>query len=270
MSVFDFKDPVIYQRRTQPYPEIEESHVIPEQAKILLSEVPSKFENIEVKNKDTDEVYYLIEEGSPDENQVHINYLYGILTFDDSQIDEEVSVTFYGTGVFYIPAQRVFTKKGTEDIEETLQDLVDDVNEAEDKRQSNEQDRQDAEDTRETNEQDRIEAENERQDAYDSNLMIWQTPVDTYDDINSTYSDPELGWCVQTLDNNEVYRYDGDEWVYFGKFNLDGAVTQAEFDEHTAEETPHEDAKVISALDKINLGGLNYIDNEEIVQRVLL
>lgn len=42
----------------------------------------------------------------------------------------------------------------------------------------------------------------------------WKESVETYDDIATTYPDPEKGWTVNTSDT--TYRYNGSEWVDIG------------------------------------------------------
>ena len=41
----------------------------------------------------------------------------------------------------------------------------------------------------------------------------WKEAVNTFDDIATTYPNPEDGWTVNTKDNNITYRYNGTKWV---------------------------------------------------------
>lgn len=41
----------------------------------------------------------------------------------------------------------------------------------------------------------------------------WKEAVDTYDDIATTYPNPEDGWTVNVKDTDYTYRYNGTEWV---------------------------------------------------------
>lgn len=41
----------------------------------------------------------------------------------------------------------------------------------------------------------------------------WKEAVDTYDDIATTYTNPEDGWTVNVKDTDYTYRYSGTEWV---------------------------------------------------------
>ena len=41
----------------------------------------------------------------------------------------------------------------------------------------------------------------------------WKEAVDTFDDIATTYPEPEEGWTVSVNDTDTVYRYNGTDWV---------------------------------------------------------
>lgn len=41
----------------------------------------------------------------------------------------------------------------------------------------------------------------------------WKESVATYDDIATTYPNPDDGWTVNTRDDNVTYRYDGTSWI---------------------------------------------------------
>lgn len=41
----------------------------------------------------------------------------------------------------------------------------------------------------------------------------WKESVETYNDIEITYPDPEDGWTVNVKDTNYTYRYNGEEWI---------------------------------------------------------
>ena len=42
---------------------------------------------------------------------------------------------------------------------------------------------------------------------------VWKQPVDTYDDIVTTYPNPKDGWTVNVNDTDYTYRYDGTKWI---------------------------------------------------------
>ena len=74
-------------------------------------------------------------------------------------------------------------------------------------------------------ENDRNSAEIVRSTAYNSSVLIWQTPVANFAALASTYPSALVGWCAQTLDNNQWYRYSGTAWEYKGNFSITGAAT---------------------------------------------
>ena len=94
---------------------------------------------------------------------------------------------------------------------------------AEVERATNENTRQFNENTRQNNESARVEAENNRVSEYlamiNTSQMILKSPVNTYDDIATTYPTPQKFWTVRTLDTGKLYRYDGTEWVWIDTLN---------------------------------------------------
>jgi len=42
----------------------------------------------------------------------------------------------------------------------------------------------------------------------------WKESVETFDDIATTYPNPENGWTVNVKDSNITYRFNGKEWIY--------------------------------------------------------
>lgn len=41
----------------------------------------------------------------------------------------------------------------------------------------------------------------------------WKEAVDTFNDIENEYPEPEDGWTVNTKDTNYTYRYNGESWI---------------------------------------------------------
>ena len=54
----------------------------------------------------------------------------------------------------------------------------------------------------------------------------WKESVDTYDDIFTTYPNPEKGWTVNA--DNTTYRYDGSKWVDVGITAIPKATTSVD------------------------------------------
>ena len=47
--------------------------------------------------------------------------------------------------------------------------------------------------------------------------IIWKEAVDSFEDIATTYDEPEAGWTVNVKDTNYTYRYDGEEWLLYSE-----------------------------------------------------
>ena len=53
----------------------------------------------------------------------------------------------------------------------------------------------------------------------------WKESVDTYDDIITTYPNPEDGWTVNVKDTDYTYRFNGGEWVAISANAIPKATT---------------------------------------------
>lgn len=58
----------------------------------------------------------------------------------------------------------------------------------------------------------------------------WKESVDTYDDIATTYPEPEDGWTVSCRDTNQVYRYDTETGKWINIFQADSNLVEASVD----------------------------------------
>ena len=52
------------------------------------------------------------------------------------------------------------------------------------------------------------------QDIVSVGSLSYQNPVSDFASLSTTYPNPTVGWAVQTLDNNRVYRWSGSQWVW--------------------------------------------------------
>jgi len=57
-------------------------------------------------------------------------------------------------------------------------------------------------------------------DARNRTILIWQSPVNNYDDLIATYPTPEIGWTVLLNESGVVYRFDGAQWKDIGNMTL--------------------------------------------------
>lgn len=58
-----------------------------------------------------------------------------------------------------------------------------------------------------------------------STRLIWQNPVNAFLDIEIVYPNPNIGWAIQTLNNGNMYRWDGTTWEFIS--NLVGVIPPA-------------------------------------------
>lgn len=56
--------------------------------------------------------------------------------------------------------------------------------------------------------------------------LEWKPAVDTYEDIFTTYLNPNDGWTVNTKDKDETYRYTGTEWVLISANSIPVATSK--------------------------------------------
>lgn len=69
-------------------------------------------------------------------------------------------------------------------------------------------------------------------DNYEQNLLlsikIFKEPVQTFDDIATTYPNPQNGWTVKVSDDGNTYRYDGvilNDWQLIDNTNIDVEIS---------------------------------------------
>lgn len=128
MSTFnDMAQNFIYEKRSgtidDPYVPITESFKIINNL-ILLSEIPSEFDHVTVtgNNVTWTEVY---NDDYIDIDNFKVDYNTGFIQFHPSRNGLTNSFIYKGTGVIFVSATRIFTKKSNNQVVETLQNIVD-------------------------------------------------------------------------------------------------------------------------------------------------
>lgn len=58
------------------------------------------------------------------------------------------------------------------------------------------------------------------------NNMTWKPAVNRFEDIATTYPNPEEGWTVSVKDTNFIYRYDAETDTWINIFQFSGALAQ--------------------------------------------
>jgi hypothetical protein len=123
-------DSIIYVRRkgTQddPYISIMQDLIVKD-GKVQLQEIPDDFTHVLVTNPNApEETYYEIYSGTPNTFQYLVDYnTFGFVLFNNEDNNKELRFQYKGTGIFYLPAGRVWTKESGGDVIETLQDIID-------------------------------------------------------------------------------------------------------------------------------------------------
>jgi hypothetical protein len=123
-------DSIIYVRRkgTQddPYISITQDLIVKD-GKVQLQEIPDDFTHVLVTNPNApEETYYEIYSGTPNAFQYLVDYnTFGFVLFNNEDNNKELRFQYKGTGIFYLPAGRVWTKESGGDVIETLQDIID-------------------------------------------------------------------------------------------------------------------------------------------------
>ena len=101
----------------------------------------------------------------------------------------------------------------------------------------------------------------------------WKEAVNTFDDIATTYPNPEDGWTVNTKDNNITYRYNGTEWVAISANaipkatnEVDGLLSKedhAKYDDANSKKHTHDNKTSLDKLGESSEGNLTF-NGEEI------
>lgn len=101
----------------------------------------------------------------------------------------------------------------------------------------------------------------------------WKESVETFDDISSTYPNPEDGWTVNTKDTDYTYRFNGEEWVVISANaipkatdNVDGLLSKEDhikYEDANSKKHEHDNKSVLDKLAESGNGNLLY-DGEEI------
>ena len=126
---FTRKTAIVTQRRKgtddDPFVNITETFVVKEN-KVLLSEIPDKFNKVFVTDSSTGKVYIeTFDDFVLDECHYRVDYSMGFVEFANSENNKELKFSYRGTGAFFYPADRVWTKLNlNNDISQTLEDML--------------------------------------------------------------------------------------------------------------------------------------------------
>lgn len=170
VSNFD-KDPaILIDRRLgtveSPFVEMNETLTVNTEGKLILSEIPLKYERVQIFYGDVQ--WYEIEDGIPSPTQFKVDYVNKILTFNTANNGKQVNAIYKGTGNHYYSVSSIYTEQNNGKVVETLKDLTigaSDALKSEAERKLSEEDRKNSELERVSNENNRDLAETERKSS---------------------------------------------------------------------------------------------------------
>ena len=100
----------------------------------------------------------------------------------------------------------------------------------------------------------------------------WKEAVNTFDDIATTYPNPEDGWTVNTKDNNITYRYNGSEWVAISANaipkatnSVDGLLSKedhAKYDDAVSKAHTHDNKTVLDGITSDKVTAWDTVNNK--------
>jgi hypothetical protein len=161
---------------------------------VRLSEIPQKQYRVSITSSDNS-LWYEIDDGLPESNQYKVNYNTGSIQFSSDNEAKTFTFNYLSVGQILINSERIkISLDQGLNVQDTLQKLIDD-------------------------------------NRIDGNLAHRKSPVNTYNDIATTYPLPIKGDMVQTLDTNKMWIWTGQDWYWFYTFptqqviNLQNNVT---------------------------------------------
>lgn len=205
---------------------------------LVLTEVPDKVYRVRVEGyKEIN--YDSLTERSLKENEFYVNYSTGILQFHSKTEGVTMNVIYKGRGFIQYPANRIYYQDKFNNVVYSLKDIIDNTklqtNLAEarftelegilEKAEVAIKDTNRAIDEASDATEDAVVATGLALDAHKTTKLIFKRYVNTYDEINTYYPSPDVGWTVSVYETGERFRFDGIEWVAIDA--IGGAVPDA-------------------------------------------
>ncbi|OYD12243.1 hypothetical protein CHR37_04595 [Bacillus velezensis] len=180
----------------------------------VLTEIPNPEYRVIVSGDSKE--WREIEDGELEDNYFKVEYLMGVVFFNDSNEGKSLTFTYHGEGASFFPASRIWIKRQGNMVIETLQSLIDDAEDA--IIRINERI---AECERVTKRCIEItnwcrQATSDYEYVVENTRKIYKPSVYTFADIQTTYPNPLIGWTVAAKENKTVYRWDGFDWIDIG------------------------------------------------------
>lgn len=193
--------------------------------RIALLEIPDELYRVRISGMFEVNYEYFIKDRLA-VNEFYCDYTNGFVYFHQNKEASTISAIYKGRGVLLYPSSRILHYDGTntaetlyeiieksklqiqelvgrtESFEEVLERMVIATNLTQDATNQSLQVTQEAKNA--------VELVN---DAYYTTVLIYQPYVQNYDDIFTTYTNPNVGWTVQVYDSGIRYRYNGNDWI---------------------------------------------------------
>lgn len=99
----------------------------------------------------------------------------------------------------------------------------------------------------------------------------WKEAVETYDDLATTYPEPEDGWTVNVKDTDYTYRWNGTEWVSISANSIPKATQEVDgllshedkvaYDDANQKKHQHDNKEVLDGITQEDMDKLDGIEN---------
>jgi hypothetical protein len=127
MTNFDYQTPIITALRdgstTDPYVDKNDTLQIDVNSKVILTEIPVKFNRVVVTGQSV--TWVEIQSGTPTENQYIVDYVNKIVTFHESRQGLQLSFTYKGRGLIYVPTSMIYISQSNGEVTQVLSDITD-------------------------------------------------------------------------------------------------------------------------------------------------
>ncbi|MDC6267372.1 GDSL-type esterase/lipase family protein [Lysinibacillus fusiformis] len=128
MNRYEGSPAVIIERRKgtpdSPFSDINESHVIAGDGKVILTEIPNELNRVIVTSDDST-VWYEIKNGQVPLNGFKVDYVNKIVTFNNAHSGKQLHFKYFGEGNHYYSPHSIYTKLDKGTVVETLGDIID-------------------------------------------------------------------------------------------------------------------------------------------------
>jgi len=160
-------------------------------------------------------------------NEFYVDYSNGFILFHQSMEGKTLSISYKGRGFIAYPSERIYHYDEKNNVTESLYNIIenskDTIQETLNKISDYQEIRNNvviainnaniATSNANNSANEAYIASDLAKKAYESTKIVFKPYVQTFNDILTTYPNPEFGWTVQVYDSGIRYRFDGKDWV---------------------------------------------------------